>query len=74
MRVVVLYQAHDAARDQPGYYDGFERLVAEGELETHYAIPYYGIAEEHGWPALWDQAYVAARKIEADAIFLQFFQ
>ena len=73
MRLLVLYQAQDAARDQPGYYDGFERLVAEGELEAHCALSYYGIAEERGWPTLWDQAYAAARKIEADAVFLQFF-
>ena len=73
MRLLVLYQAQDAARDQPGYYDGFERLVAEGELEAHCALSYYGIAEERGWPALWDQAYAAAREINADAVFLQFF-
>jgi hypothetical protein len=73
MRLLVLYQACDAARDHPGHYDGFERLVAEGILETHRAIPYYGVAEERGWPALWDEAYAAARKMDADAIFLQFF-
>jgi hypothetical protein len=73
MQLLVLYQARDAAREQPGYYDGFERLVAEGVLEAHIAIPYYGVAEEHGWPALWDKAYAAAGKMEADAIFLQFF-
>ena len=73
MRLLVLYQAQDAARDQPGYYDGFERLVAEGELEAHCALSYYGIAEERGWPTLWDQAYTAAREINADAVFLQFF-
>ena len=73
MRLLVLYQAHDAARDQPGYYDGFERLVAQGTLAAHGAIPYYGVAEERGWSALWDEAYAAARKMEADAVFLQFF-
>jgi hypothetical protein len=73
MRLLVLYQARDAARDQPGYYDGFERLVAEGVLEVHGRIPYYGVAEEHGWPALWDEVYTATRKMEADAVFLQFF-
>jgi Glycosyl transferases group 1 len=73
MRLLVLYQARDAARDQPGYYNGFERLVTEGELEAHSVISYYGVAEKHGWPALWEQAYVAARQIDADAIFLQFF-
>jgi spore maturation protein CgeB len=31
------------------------------------------MAEKHGWPALWDEAYAAARKIDADAVFLQFF-
>jgi hypothetical protein len=73
MRLLVLYQAHDAVRDQPGYYDGFERLVTEGVLEAHVAIPYYGVAEERGWRALWDETYAATRKIDADAVFLQFF-
>jgi hypothetical protein len=73
VRLLVLYQAHDAARDQPGYYDGFERLVAEGVLEAHGAIPYYGMARERGWPALWDEAYAVGRMMDADAVFLQFF-
>lgn len=73
MRLLVLYQARDAARDHPGYYDGFEQLVAEGILKEHGAIPHYGVAEERGWPALWDEAYAAARKMDADAVFLQFF-
>ncbi len=73
MRLLVLYQARDSARDQPGYYDGFERLIAEGVLEAHNAIPYYGMAEERGWPAFWDEAYAAARKMDAEAVFLQFF-
>jgi hypothetical protein len=73
MRLLVLYQARDSARDQPGYYDGFERLLAEGVLQAHSAMPYYGIAETRGWPALWDEAYAAARKIDAEAVFLQFF-
>ncbi len=73
MRLLVLYQARDAARDQPGYYDGFERLLAEGVLEAHRAIPFPGRVAECGWPALWDEAETAAREIEADAVFLQFF-
>jgi hypothetical protein len=73
MRLLVLYQARDAARDQPGYYDGFEQLVAEGVLEAHGAIPYYGLAEERGWATLWDETYSTAQKMNADAVFLQFF-
>ncbi|MBZ5577661.1 MAG: glycosyltransferase [Acidobacteriia bacterium] len=73
MRLLVLYQARDAAKDHPGYFAGFERLVAEGVLSSHTAIPYYGVAEARGWDALWSEAYQAARQIEADAIFLQFF-
>ena len=73
MRLLVLYQARDAARDQPGYYHGFERLVAERELEAHQAIPFQGTVEERGWPALWDEAHAAAQAIDADAVFLQFF-
>jgi hypothetical protein len=30
----------------------FERLVAEGALEVHGTIPYYGVAEERGWPGV----------------------
>jgi hypothetical protein len=73
MRLLVLYQAHDAAKDQPGYYDGFQRLVCEGTLSAHVAIPYYGIAEQHGWDAVWRSAYNAAQETGADAVFLQFF-
>jgi hypothetical protein len=71
MRLLVLYQARDATADQPGYYDGFERLTAEGQLQAHAAIPYRVVAEERGWQALWDDAESAAR--DADAVLLQFF-
>jgi hypothetical protein len=73
VRLLVLYQARDASIDQPGYFDGFERLVAEGALEAHRAIPYWGVAEEEGWPGLWQHAEEAARAMDADAVFLQFF-
>ena len=35
-------------------------------LAAHGAIPYYGVAEERGWPALWEEAYAAARRMEAE--------
>lgn len=73
MRLLVLYQARDAAQDHPGYYSGFEQLVAEGLLRAHTAIPYYGVAEARGWDALWSEAYQTAHRMEADAIFLHFF-
>ncbi len=73
MRLLVLYQAKDAAKDHPGYHDGFCRLVAEGILEAHRAIPYYGVSEERGWDGLWQYACETAGDMEADAIFLQFF-
>jgi hypothetical protein len=73
MRLLVLYQARDAVHDQPGYHDGFQRLVAEGVLGMHGAIAYYGIAESRGWSALWTEAHELAARIQADAIFLQFF-
>jgi len=69
----VLYQARDAAADQPGYYEGFERLVAEGVLSAHTAIPVYAVAEAEGWNGLWAEAERIARSIQADAVFLQFF-
>lgn len=73
MRLLVLYQARDAAQDHPGYYEGFDRLVAEGRLAMHEAIAYLGVAELGGWNALWAKAYAAAARMQADAIFLQFF-
>src|ERR1017187_2078685 len=73
MKLLVLYQARDAVQDQPGYHDGFQRLVAEGMLAMHEALPYYGVAESRGWSALWTEAYELAARIQADAIFLQFF-
>jgi hypothetical protein len=73
VRLLVLYQARDAAADQPGYYEGFERLVAEGVLSAHTAIPVYAVAEAEGWNGLWAEAERIARSIQADAVFLQFF-
>ena len=73
MRLLVLYQADDPATDQPGYFDGFERLVSEGALAMHRGLGYVGIAKREGWNAVWDKACAAAREMEADAIFLQFF-
>jgi hypothetical protein len=73
MRLLVLYQARNPAEDQPGYYDGFERMVAEGKLEAHCAIPYLDAANIRGWDELWNEASRTAQKMEADAIFLQFF-
>ena len=69
----MLYQARDAAADQPGYYEGFERLVAEGALDAHAAIPVDGMAEEQGWNGLWAEAERIAGSMRADAVFLQFF-
>jgi hypothetical protein len=73
MKLLVLYQANDAAADHPGFYEGFERLVVEGVLSAHAAIPFYGIAEERGWSGLWAEAERTARSMQADAVFLQFF-
>jgi len=73
MKLLVLYQARNSALDQPGYYDGFERLVREGLLDAHAGIPVFGVAEESGWSGLWAEAERTARHMQADAIFLQFF-
>jgi hypothetical protein len=73
MRLLVLYQGDDPAADHPGYYDGFERMVAEGKLEMHRGLGYVGIASREGWKAVWDKACAVAREMEADAIFLHFF-
>jgi hypothetical protein len=73
MKLLVLYQGRDAATEQPGYFNGFERLVAEGAIEKHAGLAYYGIANEQGWPALWEAAETKAREIDADSVFLQFF-
>ena len=73
MKLLVLYQARDSIKGHPGYHDGFCRLVAEGALESHRAIPYYSVSEKQGWNDLWEEAYQAARELPADAVFLQFF-
>ena len=73
MRLLTLYQALDSATDQPGYFDGFERLVAEGALDAHVAIPFYSVAAKKGWAGLWEEAEQIAKRMEADAVFLQFF-
>lgn len=73
MRLLVLYQARNPSLDQPGYYDGFERMRADGRLEAHASIAYVGRAEADGWAALGDQAVRAAYEMDADAVFLQFF-
>lgn len=69
----MLYQARDAAREQPGYFGGFQRLASEGVLEIHRALGYQAISSNEGWPALWSAATATARDIDADAVFLQFF-
>jgi hypothetical protein len=73
LKLLVLYQARDAVADHPGFYDGFQRLVTEGVLSAHVAIPYFGVAEERGWDGLWAEAERVARDMQADAVFLQFF-
>jgi hypothetical protein len=73
MKLLVLYQARNPAQDHPGYYEGFERMVAEGQLRAHVPIGYLGVAEARGWDALWTEAHRAAREMQADAVFLQFF-
>ena len=70
MKLLVLYQARDAAKDQPGYYHGFERLVSEGILASHVGIPY---GDTSNWNAVWEHVLSAARRIGPDAVFLQFF-
>jgi hypothetical protein len=73
VRLVVLYQAEDVARDQPGYHDGFLRLVQEGVVTEYRGIPYLSAVPKMGWPGLWAEAQRHCRDIEADAVFLQFF-
>lgn len=73
MRLLVLYQGHDARADQPGYFEGFERLVREGALQSHTALACNALAARLGWDGLWEEVYTQARQTEADAVFLQFF-
>lgn len=73
MKLLVLYQGRVAERDQPGYHEGFCRLVSEGILEAHAAIPFVGVAEEQGWAGVWQEAYNVVQAGGVDAVFLQFF-
>lgn len=41
MRVLMLLQGEQLA-DQPGYHDGLQQLVREGQLEGAHALPYLG--------------------------------
>jgi hypothetical protein len=73
MRLLVLYQAKNPAKDHPGYFCGFERLVGNGQLEAHVPLAFIGGAESKGWDGFWNHAYQTAARMGAEAIFLQFF-
>lgn len=71
-RLLVLFQG-ETLEGHPGYHAGFQRLQAEGALADYRALPYYGVARERGWPAVWDQAEQLVREAGATAVFLHFF-
>lgn len=71
MRLLFLIQGH-TVKDQPGYDDGFKRLMSEKILDSYQTIPYYGYIKEHGYEAFYKHAFAVAKKMEANAIFLQF--
>jgi glycosyltransferase involved in cell wall biosynthesis len=73
VRLVVLYQASDIGKHQPGYQDGFIRLKQEGVISAYRGIPYISVAQEMGWDGMWAEAERLAAEIQADAVFLQFF-
>lgn len=73
MRLLVLYQAKTPSLDQPGYFDGFERMLADRQLTAHAAIGYLGGAGPSGWTTLWQETLRTAYEMNADAVFLQFF-
>ena len=73
MKLLVLYQGDDAAKDHPGYYCGFERMVSDRRLEAHVGLGYFGEAERRGWDGFWDLAFHTASNMGADAIYLQYF-
>lgn len=72
IRLLVLYQGKTLGT-HPGYHDGFQRLQADGGLADYRAIPYFGIASEHGWPALWEEAARQIQKYDINAVFIHFF-
>ena len=72
IRLLVLYQGR-TLETHPGYHDGFQRLQAEGVLADYRAIPYFGIALEHGWPALWEEAVRQIREYDINVVFIHFF-
>lgn len=71
-RLLVLFQG-ETLEGHPGYHAGFQRRQAEGALADYRALPYYGVARERGWPALWDEAERQVCAADATAVFLQFF-
>lgn len=72
MRLLFLMQGRSPA-DHPGYVDACRRLEAEGVLTACQILPYYGLAEQGGWPAVWHEALGKARSMAADAVFLHYF-
>lgn len=73
VRLVVLYQASDIQKHQPGYHDGFGSLLKEGTLTEYLGIPYISVAQEKGWDGLWEVVKRNIQEINADGVFLQFF-
>jgi hypothetical protein len=72
MRLFVLMQSRRVS-EAVGVDESFRRLLSEGVLSAYEALPYYGSAEERGWPATWEWALHQIRQMRADVVFLQYF-
>lgn len=72
MRLFVLMQCRMVS-EAVGVDESFRRLLSEGVLSAYEALPYYGSAEERGWPATWEWALHQIRQMRVDVVFLQYF-
>jgi hypothetical protein len=70
----LLYLASDRIpRDELGFHDAFEKMLASNELEDYRAISFYHYAEQNGWDRLWRHVTESARQMGASVIFIQSF-
>jgi hypothetical protein len=72
MKLFFLMQGR-CVREMVGVDESFKRLLSEGMLTGYEPLPYYGSAEEIGWPATWERALNQIRQMQADVVFLQYF-
>lgn len=72
IRLLFLLQGREPG-DQPGWVDASHTLLKEGVIESCRIVPYYGFAEEHGWPAFYQHVIESAAGMDANVVLFQHF-